>query len=168
MVKTHGKRGEVVTVPVHGLPPLLHVGMTVALVPPALKESRWHEVIDVSTTDAGQLVALSGSKDISSAEDLVGKTVLADVSDLPEGYEMHDIDALIGLAVYDEVHGDLGTISDVMVGSAQDVWVVEGPYGEVLIPAVEEFVLGRDEDGTIVVRVPDGIVPDDIVDDGEA
>ena len=168
MVKTHGKRGEVVTVPVHGLPPLLHVGMTVALVPPALKESRWHEVVDVSTTDAGQLVAFSGSKDISSAEGLVGKTVLADVAELPEGYELHDIDALIGLAVYDEVHGDLGAISDVMVGSAQDVWVVEGPYGEVLIPAVEEFVLGRDEDGTIVVRVPDGIVPDEDIDDGEA
>ena len=158
MVKTHGKRGEVVPVPVHGLPPLLSVGMTVAIVPPELKQSRWHEVTSVSTSNAGQLVGLSGVTDITTAETLVGKLVLARVEDLPEDYEMQDLDALIGKRVEYEVYGDLGTIVDIMVGSAQDVWVVDGPFGEVLIPAVDEFVLGYDAEGTIVVRVPNGTV----------
>ena len=40
------------TVPVHGLPPLLREGLVVVVVPPPLKETRWHEVLSV--TDDGR------------------------------------------------------------------------------------------------------------------
>ncbi len=162
VVKPHGKRGEVVTVPVHGLPPLLREGMAVALVPPALKESRWHEVVSVSGSGGtGELVALSGSRDLGTAEGLAGKVILARVEDLPAGYELHDVDALIGHEVSDASLGPLGTIEEVMVGVANDVWVVRGRHGEVLVPVVDEFVSEVPAEGPIVVRVPDGTVSDE-------
>lgn len=40
VVKAHGKKGEVVTVPVHGLPSLMHEGLSVCVVPPRLKGPR--------------------------------------------------------------------------------------------------------------------------------
>jgi len=149
-----------VTVPVHGLPPLLREGMEVALVPPLLKRDRWHVVRSVTSGDGrGQLVSLSGCDGIGMAQELVGLTILAHVGDLPSDYLVHDAEALLGRTVEDEAHGTLGTITEVMVGTANDVWVVEGPYGEVLVPVVDEFVVDCGESGPIHVRVPDGTVP---------
>lgn len=146
------------TVPVHGLPPLLREGMEVAMVPPPLKESRWHVVRSVGSSTHGQLARFSNVDDIGAAEALVGMTLLADVTQLPDDYLVHDVDALIGREVVDEVYGPLGDIIEVMSGIAQDVWVVEGTYGEALIPVVEEFVLDVPEDGPISVRVPEGTI----------
>jgi 16S rRNA processing protein RimM len=157
--KPHGKRGEVVTVPVHGLPLMLHEGMRIACVPPLLKRDRWHEVNAVTSGGGtGALVELSGVSCIADAEELVGCTILADVADLPEGYEMHDLDALLGRSVTDEVYGDLGEITEILVGQVHDVWVIEGRFGEVLIPAVPEIVEELPLEGAILVRVPVGTV----------
>lgn len=159
MEKTHGKRGEVVTVPVHGLPPLLRAGMRVALLPPPLVGSRWHTVEAVhSRTATGSLVSLSGVGGIAEARELLGAVVLADVRELPEGYELHDADALLGREVSDEVHGVLGTIDEVMVGAANDVWVISGPHGELLVPVVDEVVPELPATGAIRVRVPAGTI----------
>jgi 16S rRNA processing protein RimM len=157
--KPHGKRGEVVTVPVHGLPLMLHEGMTVACVPPALKRDRWHEVTGVTSGGGtGALVELAGVSSIADAEELAGCTILANVEDLPEGYEIHDLDALLGRSVSDEEHGHLGSISEILVGQVHDVWVIEGPYGEVLVPAVPEIVKELPAEGEILVDVPKGTI----------
>ena len=69
VVKTHGRQGEVVTVPVHGLPPVLREGMTVAVVPPPLKGTRWHEVLSCEEGGrSGQRAALSGVSTIATLE----------------------------------------------------------------------------------------------------
>jgi 16S rRNA processing protein RimM len=52
----------------------------------------------------------------------------------------------------------LGAISEVLRGPAQDVWVIRGPYGEVMLPAVDEVVLGVSDDAPIEVRAPEGSV----------
>lgn len=147
------------TVPVHGLPPLLREGLRVAAVPPLLKADRWHTVVSVSDDGgSGQLVALSGARDIAAADELVGKTLLANVADLPEDLALHDVDALLGREVVDERHGMLGTIEEILTGVANDVWVIEGPYGEVLVPVVDEVVSAVADAGPIQVRVPDGTI----------
>ena len=101
MEKTHGKRGEVVTVPVHGLPPMLREGLEVFVVPPALKGPRSLMVREADLGRSGQLVALEGVTGIGEAERLVGHALLARVDDLPEGFEAHDVDALLGREVVD-------------------------------------------------------------------
>jgi 16S rRNA processing protein RimM len=48
----------------------------------------------------------------------------------------------------------------VIVTGANDVWVVEGPFGEILIPVIADVVMGVSEnDGVIVVRLLDGLMP---------
>ena len=161
VAKAHGRRGEVVTVSVHGLPSLVREGLEVAVVPPELAGSRWHVVTSCGTDDrGGQLVALSGVGDIASAETLVGKFLLARRDDLPADLELHDPRALIGREVVDGRLGELGAIAEVMRGPANDVWVVRGPAGETLLPVVDEVVGEVPDQGPIVVRVPAGLEPD--------
>ena len=151
--KTHGRRGEVVTVPVHGLPLLVHEGLRVAVVPPQLKGSRWHTVIGADEDGrAGQLVLLSGATEIGDAEKLVGRYLLARRSDLPDDLELRDAARLVGRQVTDERNGLLGTIEEVMVGPANDVWVIEFEgAGEVLLPVIGQVVSEVPEDGAIAV-----------------
>ena len=147
------------TVPVHGLPSLVREGLEVACVPPALRGSRWYRVeAVVADGRAGSLVQLSGVGTLDAAEELVGKTLLARVCDLPADLSLHDPERLVGRAVTDAVLGELGTISEIMQGPAQDVWVIEGPFGEVLVPVVDAVVSEVPDEGPIEVRVPAGLV----------
>ena len=159
VAKAHGTKGEVVAVPAGGLPPVLSVGLRVAIVPPALKGSRWHTVTGVETGPAGQLVSLSGVTNLGDARELAGKSILALETDLPEGLEMHDPERLCGREVVDERLGSLGLIDEVMVGPANDVWVVSCERGETLVPVVEEMLRGVDKDGVIHVDIPVGLAP---------
>lgn len=147
------------TVPVHGLPSLLCAGMRVAVVPPPLTRSRWRRVESLrSSGGPGEVVRLSGSSGIADAQELVGSSLLADVSDLPADLALHDADALLGRSVTDARHGELGTIAEVMVGPANDVWVIRGRLGELLVPVVDEVVSEVPARGPIEVRVPEGTI----------
>ena len=139
--------------------------MRVALLPPALKGSRWHVVEAVESSGAGQLVRLSGVGGIGEARAIAGKYILASEADLPRDLAAHDPERLVGRKVTDVRLGPLGTITDVMLGPANDVWVVEGERGETLVPAVPQMV-GEVTygDEPIEVRLPVGLAPGD---DGE-
>lgn len=159
MEKTHGRKGEVVTVPVHGLPLLVREGLVVFVVPPHLKGPRSLRVTAVESDGRwGQLVAFDGVSGLDAAEGLVGRMLLARSADLPDDLALHDAEALQGREVEDESLGRLGTITEVMMGPANDVWVVEGPLGEVLLPVVESVVSDVPEEGPITVRVPGGML----------
>ncbi|WP_242622205.1 16S rRNA processing protein RimM [Olsenella sp. Marseille-P4559] len=146
------------TVAVHGLPPLVREGLEVFVVPPRLKGPRSHVVASVSDGPRGQLVSLSGVGGIEGADALRGRYLLARECDLPDDVALHDAEALLGREVEDERLGFLGTIGEVMVGPANDVWVIEGPFGEVLVPVVDEVVSEVPDNGPIAVRTPSGLV----------
>ncbi len=44
------------------------------------------------------------------------------------------------------------------MGPANDVWVVDGPFGEVLLPAVESVVVDATGEGPIRVLAPEGLL----------
>lgn len=156
--KAHGRRGEVVTVPVHGLPSLVRAGLEVAVVPPPLRGSRWHEVVSAAEDGrSGSLVALSGVATIEDAEALVGAHLLARIEDLPADLALHDPERLVGRLVRDARDGSVGVIEEVMSGPANDVWVVRGERGELLVPVVGEVVGGVPADGEIEVEPPAGL-----------
>ena len=156
--KTHGRTGEVVAVPAHGLPASLCPGLVVTVVPPALKGPRQYEVLSCSGNDLGQLVRLDGVSNLDAASKLVGKTLLACVSDLPAELALHDVEALMGREVVDLTVGSLGCIQEVMRGPANDVWVVKGSHGEVLVPVVESMMREFGPTGAIVMDLPSGLV----------
>ena len=106
------------------------------------------------------ILKLLGIDDRTEAEKHKGEDVYidkADVRKLPEGtYHIFD---LIGMKVVDEDGAVLGTVSDVIKNSAQDLYEIErNDKGKFLIPAVEEFVRNIDLDGrTITVRLIEGL-----------
>ena len=95
------------------------------------------------------------------AQPLIGGRLFVDEGErdkLPE--DLFYIDDLIGCKVTCSIHGDLGTIVDVMDTLANDVWQVNGPRGEVLIPAIQEMVDSVDiEAKQIQVTLLDGLLP---------
>ena len=158
VAKARGRRGEVVTVSVHGLPSLVREGLEVAPVPPELTGPRWRTVVSASGEGrAGRLVALSGVDDVSSAERLVGRFLLARERDLPEDLALHDPERLVGREVVGEGDGRRARIREVMSGPANDVWVLDVEGDEVLVPVVDEVVSAVPDEGPIPIRVPRGL-----------
>lgn len=157
VAKTHGIKGEVVAVPANGLPAVLSEGQTVAVVPPALKGSRWHTIESVETSDAGQLIALSGITTTSEAHDIVGKYLLAKLDELDLDDDVQEYLDLIGLEVVDERLGSLGTVSEILEGSVQDILVVQSERGETMIPLVDDLVWYSDDESFLECSIPQGL-----------
>jgi 16S rRNA processing protein RimM len=66
----------------------------------------------------------------------------------------------IGLAVYTDDGESLGAVVDVLETGANDVYVVQGPRGEVLLPAIDECIVDVDIDaGKMTVHLMDGLLP---------
>jgi 16S rRNA processing protein RimM len=70
---------------------------------------------------------------------------------LPEGELYHY--ELIGLDVVDEAGAPLGRLAEIIETGANDVYVVRGTAGELLLPAINEVILAIDlENGRMTVR----------------
>lgn len=130
------------------------------VVPPRLKGPRERTVVSCESSDVGQLVRLSGVDDLGASSELVGRTLLCAEPDLPADFALHDVPRLLGRTVRDRARGELGTITEVMAGPANDVWVVEGALGEVLVPVVDAYIVALPPNGAITVDLPDGLVDD--------
>ncbi len=77
-----------------------------------------------------------------------------EVEPLPEGSYYHW--QLLGLEVFDTAGALMGSVSDIIDNPANDIYVVSGDNGQVLIPAVTEVVLKVDlEAGRILVDLPE-------------
>lgn len=157
MAKAHGSSGRVVCSAADGLPFLLEPGQEVWVVPPSLHGPRHGVVQEVQPGERGALVALSCSQGRADAESLAGRFLLVPESQLPEGWQLEDPDWALGVQVRDVALGDLGRVAAVLRGPAQDVWQVEGPFGEVLVPVAEEL-LESVEGRCATFRLPQGLV----------
>lgn len=107
------------------------------------------------------ILKLKGIGDRNAAEAQRGKGVYmaeSDLTELPEGtYYVRD---LIGISVVDEMGKNLGTVTDVIQNSAQDLYEVKTQDGKkIWIPAVKEFVLGiHMEEKIMNVKLPKGLM----------
>lgn len=158
VVKAHGLKGEVSVTPFTEPPFFLPEGLHVWLVPPpaAVRET---EIVSVRPGPKGPLVKLRGVDSIEAAKSLAGVEILAAQADVPEDAFDEEPDA-VGALVRDEQHGELGSIVETLVTGANDVWVVHGEYGEILIPVIDDVVLDYDEDtDTFEVRLLPGLMP---------
>jgi 16S rRNA processing protein RimM len=65
---------------------------------------------------------------------------------------------ILGIEVRTEEGECLGTLDDVLHMPANDVYVVRGDGGEILLPVIDDVVLAVDvEAGTMVVRLMEGM-----------
>ena len=101
------------------------------------------------------LIKLQGIDTRWDADDLRGailETPLEEAAELPEGSYYHH--QIIGLAVRTTDGRDLGTLSDIIETGSNDVYVVSGPDGEALIPAIPDVVQDVDISGGIIIVEP--------------
>lgn len=119
-----------------------------------------HAPTRISPHKGQLLLRLEGLGNIEAVQALVGCEVLMRFDDLAELDEAEFYwFELRGMAVVDETLGELGTLEDLFTTAAHDIYVVRGRFGEILIPAVDEFVREVDRNANrMVVDLPEGLV----------
>ncbi len=125
---------------------------------------RQHAVESVRFHQDLALLRLKDITDRNAAEMLRGQVVwvaLTDAVPLEDGeYYLHQ---LLGVQVTTEAGESLGEIVEVLDNpAANDVYIVHGLRGEVLIPAIREVILSMDLDARqMVIRPLPGLLSDE-------
>ncbi len=124
---------------------------------------RWTEVEWTKPHPKGVLLKLNGIDTPEKAGLLKGAEIGVDRCDLPDLQEGEYFWAdLIGLEVLTSAGQLLGRVVNMFETGANDVMVVQGARGEVLIPAVEAAVAEVDfEAGRIILAELAGLVPEE-------
>lgn len=122
-----------------------------------------HRILDSNVVPPHVFLRLSGVRNRPAAEALQGQEILVAVEDaepLPEGrYYWHQV---IGLEAVDTRGALLGRVTNIIETGANDVYVLHGSRGEILVPNVEHVVKSIDvEAGRMVVDPLPGMVPEE-------
>lgn len=160
VVKTRGLDGDVVvSMLLECEPSAALMGLELWPVPPLWVPRPLHAChVLPGRAESDAVVAFTEVSDVMTARRLVGSLLLAETAALPE-LPVSRSQALLGVEVTDEARGALGTIADIIITGANDVWVVHGPFGEVLIPVIPDVVLDVDlEKRTALVRLLPGLL----------
>jgi 16S rRNA processing protein RimM len=108
----------------------------------------------------GVILRLQTIRSREAARELIGQTLYvpeAEAVPLAKGeYFVHQI---VGLAVVTTAGEALGTVTDIVETGSNDVYVVRGARGEVLVPALKDVIKDVDLDaGTMTVELPPGLL----------
>jgi 16S rRNA processing protein RimM len=121
--------------------------------------ARYEDVLDA--TEAPQLSSSQPSPSNPPASQSSSSKPPASQFSSPEPSQSSLLasDGCIGFSVIDTAGRDLGVIRELRKGHLQNLWVVDGPAGEVLIPAVAAFVVRSDPDTALLqVDLPEGLL----------
>lgn len=150
----HGVNGELRVRSLSDVPHRFDPGQKLYL------RGREHLILSSSKSRSGPLIVrLDGINTQPEARTLTGEELTsraASAPALPEGEYFHF--QLIGLQVFTEEGEPLGAVEEIIATGSNDVYVVKGPGGEVLIPALEQVVRQVDIPGnTMTVRLMEGL-----------
>ena len=120
--------------------------------PMNIEKSRWHKgraILKLSTVDS-----------VEAAEKLRGRWLEIPASKLrPLPQDQYYQFQLMGLEVWSTEGQHLGRIADIVPTGSNDVYVVRGELGELLIPAIEDVVKSVElEKGRIVIELIAGLL----------
>jgi 16S rRNA processing protein RimM len=159
VARAHGLRGEVVVDPTTDVPERFAPGSVLA----ALLLSGAARTLKVAASRPFQrrwLVRFDGFESRTEAELLHGAelSIRRDhVAPLPEGqYYRFE---LVGLEARTPGGARLGTIQEVFSTGSNDVAVVRGEGGEILVPLLESVLLTVDLEGGVIVLAPPSGLP---------
>ena len=101
----------------------------------------------LNTKRTGQFFRLTieGINNPEEAAILSGCEIVIDESErlkLPD--DEYYVDDLVGMRAVADDGTELGFIQEVMHQDHHDLWVIEGQFGEILVPAIKEFILEID------------------------
>jgi len=162
IVRAHGLRGEVLVEPATDVPErFLDLGRVFVVGPGASRSP--HEVEEVRRHGGAFLVKLIGVEDPESARTLlVGRSLCVARDRVPAAGEDESYHfELIGLEVVRTDGRKVGRLVEIVETGANDVYVVRGPEGEVLLPATRQVIERVDvAAGTLWVRPIPGLFDD--------
>ncbi len=156
IVGAHGVHGEIKVRILTDFPERFTPGALLYLE----NESFQREVVSARPHKGMLLIKLSGFQNRTAVEPLRGKHLfIAREEAMPLEEDEYYEDELVGLMV-ETVEGDLlGELMEVMWTGANEVYIVRGPRGEILIPAIAQVVQDVDLDqGIMRVALLPGLV----------
>ena len=158
ILKPHGVRGEV-RVEIHtDLPERFEWLDTVYV---GKESPRSVGVEGVRYHKSWALLKLEGYDDRESAASLRSEWLqVPEEQSIPLEDGEYFLYQLVGLNVYTDSGRHLGHIAEVLETKANNVFIVRGPQGEILIPDTDEVVLNIDFEGQEMLIHPiDGLLP---------
>jgi len=158
--KPHGLRGEL-CIELYADSPFLFEGLSRIYLQLPGKKPKPCRLEEWRPHQGRVLILVDRCQGRDQAESWRGAEVLARERDLPEpdddGIQPED---LIGLPVRHVDGSRVGQLEDIQDVAGQEMWFIRDDEGhEILLPAVDEFVLDIDlEAGVIVVDPPEGLL----------
>lgn len=154
VVTTHGVRGDIKVYPHTNVEDMFGKLKKIYIGEDEFK------ILSVKYTKGCPVLNIDGLNTVEEAQELIGKPVYADESDLPkleeDSFYLKDI---IGCTAVDEQEEEIGKITDVIFTGANDVYEITA-YDErkILVPAVKEFILNVNiADKKITVKLIEGM-----------
>lgn len=121
------------------------------------------EVLSASCAGGTVLMTVSGIDSRESAQALKNTVIYADREDIPVPKGRVLIADMIGLDVIDADSGRVyGTLTDVTDGVRHQIYTIKTEKGEVLFPAVKEFLREIDTERGVFIHVIEGFFDDEI------
>ena len=164
MTKAHGLRGELQVDTDPSTHDSIRSDSHVRLVDG--ERSRKFRVAGVRPNRSGLLVKLDGIDDRSAAEEWTRAAVVVDREALLQSADTYYDFELVGLHVLARDGAPVGTVREVLATGANEVLVVAGAKGEILVPAVASVLLEIDVHAGHVRIDERAVVRDD--DEGKA
>jgi 16S rRNA processing protein RimM len=153
LVNTQGLRGEVRIISTTDFPDeRFKVGSELYLFHPSLAQPLKVTVASRRAHKGFELLSFQGYNSINDVEKYKGgelKIPEDALMDLEE--DEFYIHQLVGCTVFTDEGEELGKIVDVLQPGANDVWVVKGKRGEVLLPYIDDCIKEVDIEGKRVV-----------------
>lgn len=121
------------------------------------------EVLGASSASGTVLMTLSGIDSRESAQALKNTVIYASREDIPVPNGRVLIADMIGLDVIDADSGRVyGTLTDVSDGVKHQIYTIKTAKGEVLFPAVKEFLKEIDTERGVFIHAIEGFFEDEI------
>jgi len=137
VLRPHGIRGELRCSAFSPAAPNLQADCRIFLA----GSERAVRVVRARPDKGGWILEIFGVNTRDAAEALVGTLIEAADADVKrddaESFFVHE---LIGLRAITETGEELGVVSEVLQMGAADVYVIHGPRGEILLPAIGDVV----------------------------
>lgn len=154
VIKERGVKGEVRVEILTDYPDRLAAGRQVWLRDRLLSIEMSHPQRDHYVV---KFAGIDGREDAAMLRDTTLEIPISEARPLPEGeYYWYQI---LGLDVYNLTGEPVGRIEEILPTGSNDVYVVRGRHGEVLVPAIADVVESIDlEKSRMTIRIIDGLL----------
>ena len=164
VLRPHGVRGEIrvdiMTAYPERIGPerVVHIGSN----PDDPATAAEYKIIQARPHQQYLILQLAGITDRNAADRLREHYVMVPLEEaVPLEADEFYLFQAIGLAVYTDTGESLGQVIEILETGANDVYLVQGPRGEILLPAIEDCILDIDiEAGKMTVHLLDDLLGD--------